>query len=51
MRSGLCYLAIGVSVMGNLTAIFLFPQNKRLTEFENFLMVLFDLMQLAFCCT
>lgn len=43
----LCYLAIGVSVMGNLTAILLFPQNKRLTEFENFLMVLFDLLQLA----
>ncbi|SLN42750.1 sensor histidine kinase RegB [Ruegeria meonggei] len=43
----LCYLAIGVSVMGNLTAILLFPRNKRLTEFENFLMVLFDLLQLA----
>ncbi len=43
----LCYLAIGVSVMGNLTAILLFPQNKRLSEFENFLMVLFDLSQLA----
>ncbi|WP_171212143.1 sensor histidine kinase RegB [Ruegeria sp. HKCCA5426] len=43
----LCYLAIGVSVLGNMTAILLFPQSKRLTEFENFLMVLFDLMQLA----
>ncbi|MEM7088807.1 MAG: ActS/PrrB/RegB family redox-sensitive histidine kinase [Pseudomonadota bacterium] len=43
----LCYLVIGVSVMGNLTAILLFPQNKRLSEFENFLMVLFDLLQLA----
>lgn len=43
----LCYLAIGVSVIGNLTASFLFPQNKRLTEFQNFLMVLFDLFQLA----
>ncbi|MCG7520382.1 sensor histidine kinase RegB [Ruegeria sp. Ofav3-42] len=43
----LCYLAIGVSVMGNLTAILLFPRNKRLSEFENFLMVLFDLLQLA----
>ena len=31
----LCYLAIGVSVMGNLTAILLFPRNKRLSEFEN----------------
>ena len=48
LEVGLCYLAIGVSVMGNLTAIMLFPQNKRLSEFENFLMVLFDLLQLAF---
>ena len=47
LELGLCYLAIGVSVMGNLTAMLLFPQNKRLTEFENFLMVLFDLLQLA----
>ncbi|MDX1743821.1 MAG: ActS/PrrB/RegB family redox-sensitive histidine kinase [Ruegeria sp.] len=47
LELALCYLAIGVSVMGNMTAILLFPQNKRLTEFENFLMVLFDLMQLA----
>lgn len=48
LEAGLCYLAIGVSVMGNLTAILLFPRNKRLSEFENFLMVLFDLLQLAF---
>ncbi|AUQ47875.1 sensor histidine kinase RegB [Phaeobacter inhibens] len=44
----LCYIAIGVSVLGNLIAIILFPQNKRLSEFENFLMVLFDLLQLNF---
>lgn len=44
----LCYLAIGVSVVGNLIAIFVFPENKRLSEFENFLTVLFDLLQLAF---
>ncbi|MTH97405.1 sensor histidine kinase RegB [Roseibium sp. RKSG952] len=48
LELGLCYMAIGVSVLGNLTAILLFPQNKRLSEFENFLMVLFDLLQLAF---
>ncbi len=47
LELALCYLAIGVSVMGNMTAILLFPKNKRLTEFENFLMVLFDLSQLA----
>ena len=48
LEVGLCYLAIGVSVTGNLVAIFVFPENKRLTEPENFLMVLFDLLQLAF---
>ena len=48
LELALCYLAIGVSVVGNLLAIQLFPENKRLTEFENFLMVLFDLLQLAF---
>ena len=48
LELGLCYLAIGVSVMGNLTAILLFPENKRLSEYENFLMVLFDLLQLSF---
>ncbi len=48
LEVALCYLAVGVSVIGNLAAIFLFPQNKRLTEFQNFLMVLFDLLQLAF---
>ncbi|UWS79624.1 ActS/PrrB/RegB family redox-sensitive histidine kinase [Phaeobacter sp. G2] len=45
---GLCLLAIGVSVISNLLAIFVFPENKRLSEFENFLMVLFDLLQLGF---
>ena len=48
LELGLCYMAIGVSVIGNLIAIFVFPENKRLTETENFLMVLFDLLQLAF---
>ncbi|MEC7259141.1 MAG: ActS/PrrB/RegB family redox-sensitive histidine kinase, partial [Pseudomonadota bacterium] len=48
LEFGLCYLAIGVSVIGNLIAIFVFPENKRLTESENFLMVLFDLLQLSF---
>ena len=48
LELGLCYLAIGVSVVGNLIAIFVFPENKRLNEAENFLMVLFDLLQLCF---
>ncbi|MCB1341473.1 MAG: ActS/PrrB/RegB family redox-sensitive histidine kinase [Pseudooceanicola sp.] len=48
LEVGLCYLAVGASVIGNLIAAFVFPPNKRLTESENLLMVLFDLMQLSF---
>ena len=48
LRTGECFLAVGVSVIGNLIAIFVFPENKRLTESENLLMVLFDLLQLSF---
>ncbi len=48
LELGLCYLAVGVSVIGNLIAIFVFPENKRLNETENLLMVMFDLLQLAF---
>ncbi len=45
---GLCYLAIGASVIANLISIFLFPRNKRMTEAEAMLMLLFDLSQLSF---
>jgi two-component system sensor histidine kinase RegB len=48
LELGLCYLAVGVSVVGNLIAIFVFPESKRLSETENFLMVMFDLFQLCF---
>ena len=48
LELALCYLAIGVSVVVNVSAMFLFPESKRLSEFENFLMVLYDLLQLAF---
>lgn len=48
LELGLCYFAIGVSVIGNLIATLVFPENKRLTEIENLAMVLFDLLQLAF---
>ncbi|MEL7082165.1 MAG: sensor histidine kinase, partial [Pseudomonadota bacterium] len=48
LEIGLCYLAVGVSVIGNLIAIFVFPENKRLSETENLLMVMFDLLQLGF---
>ncbi|MFD1511579.1 sensor histidine kinase RegB [Lacimonas salitolerans] len=43
----LCLLVVGVSVIGNLIAMFIFPENKRLSETENLLMVLFDLLQLS----
>jgi two-component system, sensor histidine kinase RegB len=48
LEVGLCYFAVGVSVIGNLVSIFVFPENKRLSESENLLMVLFDLFQLGF---
>lgn len=48
LELGLCFLVIGVSVVGNLVSMFAFPENKRLSEFENFLMVMFDLLQLGF---
>ncbi|MEP2716735.1 ActS/PrrB/RegB family redox-sensitive histidine kinase [Pseudophaeobacter sp.] len=48
LELGLCLLAVGISVVSNILAIFVFPENKRLSEFENFLMVLFDLLQLGF---
>lgn len=48
LELGLCYLVVGVSVIGNLIAIFIFPENKRLTESENLAMVMFDLVQLGF---
>ncbi len=47
LEIGLCYLTVGVSVIGNLFAIFIFPENKRLSEAQNFLMVLFDMVQLG----
>ena len=48
LEIGLCYLVIGVSASVNLVAVFVFPVNRRLTEPENFLMSLFDLLQLSF---
>jgi two-component system sensor histidine kinase RegB len=43
-----CYFAIGVSVIGNLIATFLFPENMRLSEHQNLAMIIFDLLQLSF---
>ncbi|MBK5928888.1 sensor histidine kinase RegB [Rhodobaculum claviforme] len=44
---GLCYLVVGAAVLANLSAIWLAPGNKRLTEAEALLTLLFDLAQLA----
>ncbi|MEM1362378.1 MAG: ActS/PrrB/RegB family redox-sensitive histidine kinase [Pseudomonadota bacterium] len=44
----LCFFAVGASVAANLVAIFLFPENKRLTESEVVSMLLFDIAQLSF---
>lgn len=45
---GLCYIAIGSAIIANLTAVFIFPENKRMSDTENAMMVLFDLLQLSF---
>jgi two-component system sensor histidine kinase RegB len=45
---GLCYLAVGASVIANLISVFVFPENKRLSEVEAMLTLLFDLSQFAF---
>ena len=47
LEYGLCLLIVGVSVIGNLVATFIFPESKRLSETENLLMVAFDLLQLT----
>ncbi len=48
LNLGLCFLAIGASIIANLVAIFVFPENKRLTETEVAWMLVFDISQLAF---
>jgi two-component system sensor histidine kinase RegB len=48
LQVGLCYLAIGASIMANLVAILVYPENKRLSESETTLTLLFDIAQLAF---
>ncbi|MBL4916615.1 sensor histidine kinase RegB [Szabonella alba] len=45
---GFCALVIGTSVIANLVSAFLFPPNRRLSDREAMLVLLFDLAQLAF---
>ena len=44
---GLCYLVVGAAVVANFMAMWLVPGNKRLTETEAMLTLLFDIAQLA----
>lgn len=45
---GLCFLAIGASVVSNLVAMAVFPENQRLSDRDAMLTLLFDLAQLSF---
>ena len=42
LELGLCYLAIGAAVIVNLTVIFVYPENKRLSQSEAFAFLFFD---------
>lgn len=48
LNVGLCFLAIGVSIVANLIAVFIYPENKRLNHSEVTGMLVFDIFQLAF---
>ena len=45
---GLCFLAIGASVISNLVAMAIFPRSQRLSDRDAMLTLLFDLTQLGF---
>lgn len=47
LEIGLCFLVIGIVVVTNLIAAIVYPENKRLTEFETLIVVLFDMIQLG----
>ena len=47
LHEGLCFLVIGVSVITNLVAGFIYPENKRLTERQTMMIVLYDMVQLG----
>ncbi|MEM9844258.1 MAG: sensor histidine kinase, partial [Pseudomonadota bacterium] len=47
IETALCFFVVGLSILTNIAAIFLFPENKRLSEKEIFSIVLFDMLQLS----
>ncbi|TCM79999.1 sensor histidine kinase RegB [Rhodovulum steppense] len=44
---GLCLLVVGTAVLANIIAVAVFPENRRLSETETMLTLLFDIVQLA----
>jgi two-component system, sensor histidine kinase RegB len=44
---GACFLVVTAAILANLVAMFVFPENKRLSEPEALLTLLFDVMQLG----
>jgi len=48
LQLSLCFLAIGASVIFNVASTIVYPENKRLSERETMLTLLFDLAQLIF---
>ena len=44
---GLCFIVVGASVIVNMVTTVIYPRNKRLSEGEALIMLLFDLSQLA----
>ncbi|WP_420861769.1 sensor histidine kinase RegB [Algirhabdus cladophorae] len=48
LELGLCFAAISASIIANFFSIFVYPENKRLTESEAVVMISFDILQLGF---
>ncbi len=48
LELGLAFLGIGAAITANLIAIFVYPENKRLSEAEVAMHLVFDITQLAF---
>jgi len=48
LNAGLCAAAIGASVVFNIASTLVYPENKRLSERETMLTLLFDISQLVF---
>lgn len=44
---GLCLLVVGTAVLANIVAVSIYPENRRLTEQETMLTLLFDIAQLS----